>query len=174
MLLSCKCSTNTLEILKMELEQLVLEIEGILACDERMMDWLTETIQMPADPFGLTEQVTVPRWYQYFMYIARNGGRQVVSWGMLSSAGLFGTGLEQNEALTLIGMDAYICGMENMDGDPNETIGQAFNRFIEIHVKIREEENAWLVAANGRTNNTSASNRFSDMVRTSTPRSRRH
>ena len=113
-------------------EEIEQQVEALLKCQGAVLEWVTQRV---CASFGYFEpQKEVPMWWRLFWLVSRNGGWDVTGWGVTSSAGLFGSGLEQNDALQLLQHAAFIDGLSCGSGENvyDQTI-DAYEKFIEIH-----------------------------------------
>ncbi len=73
-----------------------------------LQTWLTDKVPFKASEYG--NEITQPCWETLFWLIICNGGLQVYSWGCISMGGPFQRGLDQESALALMQMSAFVSG----------------------------------------------------------------
>lgn len=79
------------------------------------IEWLSQPMRPNSYPVPGADEPT--RLQVYAMLVAVNGGREVRGWGVQVGCGLYGrSGLDQDEALALMQLDAFVCGMLEAGG----------------------------------------------------------
>ena len=92
---------------------------------------------------GYFNRREIPLWWMMFLLVARNNGWTVHGWGVTSSGGLFGYGLEQDDALLLLQFSSFLDGCDIMVGNgwsAKNVLFEPFKEWIGIHKGIKKAQ----------------------------------
>lgn len=119
-------------------QEVVDEVGQLIKCDGSLHEFLWHSIDWAPSSFEPT--VRVPFWWEVFWLLAKNNGDwNVNGWGVMSSGGVFGFGLLQDEALSLMRFSAYAKGYEDGTGVClQELLIEPWLRWLDIHKAAKE------------------------------------
>lgn len=115
------------------MDRLVTVSDPSQSIPESLVNYLKLKREFNVDDFNSRE---IPIWWKMFLLVARNQGWTVRGWGITQSGGLFGYGLEQDDALMLMQWGSFLDGCDLMGWDgwsAKNVLWDPFKEWIGIH-----------------------------------------